>query len=167
MAIEDWIDFSEPPDWWWDEDDTYPHHEPTERECNQCRASNLFWKKFDGKWRLADEHGLLHVCDYTNDFEVLTDTANLVDPMIPAHPLIQEMLSLPVQDQCLVHRFLYYVLSRPIMDDRDYDMLERDAGKVLDHFPDHPLHKPGSDLEASYPPQIAVLAYKIAFPELR
>lgn len=118
-----------------------------------------------------------------NDAAMRGTAPTVVEPMITTHPLMKELLALPIYDQCLIHRFLYYVLSRPVMNDREYDMLERDANKELDKMEmkllghlleekdpgtfSHPLRLPGSDLEASYAPEIAGLAYKIAFPELR
>lgn len=34
----------------------------TPKECKKCRQSGLFWKSFNGSWRLATPEGLLHVC---------------------------------------------------------------------------------------------------------
>lgn len=75
-------------------------------------------------------------------------------------------LSLP--DKCLVHRYLYYVLGDPIVSDRDYDMMERDAVAELEanvSLPDpdmddldHPLLRPGSDRPTDYPQRIRDLA---------
>jgi NAD-dependent DNA ligase len=69
-------------------------------------------------------------------------------------------------DKCLVHRFLYYVLSRPIMHDFEYDQLERAASLDMHTPEDHPIQSPGSDLASSYPDEIQVIAYQLLHPEL-
>lgn len=66
------------------------------------------------------------------------------------------MKKLSIEDQCLVHRYLYYVKARPIISDYEYDMLERKA--VLTAPKDHPIHSSGSDLEDSYPQNIKDIA---------
>jgi hypothetical protein len=85
--------------------------------------------------------------------------------MIPSHPIFQELLALPVEDQCLVHRVLYYIFARPIIDDREYDMLERDA--TMKAVEGHLIHKPGSDREETYPANLLELAYRIHNPVLQ
>lgn len=64
-------------------------------------------------------------------------------------------------DQCLVHRMLYYVFNKPILADRDYDMLERRATNDPDTPVDHPIHRPGSDRAADYPDDIIDLVMEI------
>ena len=54
-------------------------------------------------------------------------------------------LSLP--DQCLVHRYLYYVLFKPVISDQQYDQLESQAVKVAP--PEHQINFCGSSLEES------------------
>ena len=76
------------------------------------------------------------------------------------HPLMQELLALPLEDQCLVHRILYYVDSNPMITDREYDMLERDATRQA--ADNHPIQKPGSDLPESYPTPLRLLAARLA-----
>lgn len=56
----------------------------------------------------------------------------------------------------LAHRYLYYVKNQPILSDRAYDLLEKEALLAVSH--DSPLQKPGSDKEDDYPPQIRNLA---------
>ena len=84
---------------------------------------------------------------------------------LPDH-IIDRAEALSIADQCLVHRYLYYILCRPMLTDREYDMLERDASNRDDTPIDHPIHKPGSDLASSYPQEIADLALQIHHPEL-
>lgn len=64
---------------------------------------------------------------------------------------------LPVEDQCLVHRYLYYVMARPVLTDWEYSKLEVLAfiGEFSD---DHPLWKPGSDRAEDYPAHIIEIA---------
>lgn len=66
-------------------------------------------------------------------------------------------LSLP--DQCMVHRYLYYVLNRPIISDYAYDQLEKQALVGIDE--NHPLNRCGSDSESSYSDEIKLIAKKI------
>lgn len=62
---------------------------------------------------------------------------------------MRKIRSLTPADQCLVHRYLYYVIARPVISDREYDDLERIARQTA--LPDHAIHRPGSDNPASYP----------------
>lgn len=59
-------------------------------------------------------------------------------------------------DQCMVHRYLYYVLNSPIISDQEYDRMERDATEFLDD--NHPLFKCGSDIDSSYDDEIKEIA---------
>jgi NAD-dependent DNA ligase len=68
------------------------------------------------------------------------------------------MEKLKIEDQCLVHRYLYYVKGRPIISDYEYDMLERKAVQTAPE--DHLIHSAGSDLESSYPQNIIDIANK-------
>ena len=61
-----------------------------------------------------------------------------------------------IERTVLAHRYLYYVKALPILTDFDYDALEKEARKVLP--PDSPVHLPGSDLAASYPPIVILHA---------
>ncbi len=60
-----------------------------------------------------------------------------------------------IETQLLAHRYLYYVLSCPVITDYEYDALERAALGSLP--PESPLHKPGSDIASDY--SDAVKAY--------
>jgi hypothetical protein len=76
--------------------------------------------------------------------------------------LIPRLETLSLADQCLIHRYLYYILNAPILQDREYDMLERAATHESEDIPvDHPIWRPGSDLRESYPENIADLALLI------
>lgn len=63
---------------------------------------------------------------------------------------------LKIEDQCMVHRYLYYVVGTPMISDYDYDMLEKIA--VLNAPKNHPIHSTGSDLESSYKKNIIDIA---------
>lgn len=65
--------------------------------------------------------------------------------------------SLP--DVVMAHRYLYYVEMRPIISDRDYDRLEREALEQIG--PDHPLRKPGSEMSSSYTEEQKALARRL------
>ena len=52
------------------------------------------------------------------------------------------------EDEVMAHRYLYYVLSEPVLTDADYDTLERRAREVCP--PESPVHKVGSSLPSSY-----------------
>lgn len=56
----------------------------------------------------------------------------------------------------LIHRYLYYVLGRPIITDQTYDLLEAD-------LPDgDPVKESvGSDRECDYTPKVKKLAIKL------
>lgn len=91
--------------------------------------------------------------------------------LTPIPPDLKHTLeSQPPQDQCLVHRYLYYVLASPLLTDRDYDMLERDGTQALDDLEEnlstcvvnpHPLMRPGSDIGSTYSQETADLALLI------
>lgn len=56
----------------------------------------------------------------------------------------------------LVHRYLYYVLSEPVISDYEYDAIEKEARK---HLPiDNVVHQVGSSLPSSYPKDVIVYA---------
>lgn len=59
----------------------------------------------------------------------------------------------------LAHRYLYYVKHQPILTDRAYDMLEKEA--LLAVLSDSSLHTPGSDRPEDYPKQVIDLAEKL------
>jgi len=61
-----------------------------------------------------------------------------------------------VVDECMAHRYLYYVESAPVISDVLYDRMEREARLLVGSR--HPLHRPGSSLASSYPPHIVHLA---------
>lgn len=51
-------------------------------------------------------------------------------------------------DIAMAHRYLYYVLGLPVISDREYDQIEREARETAPHA--HGIHGPGSDLSESY-----------------
>lgn len=55
------------------------------------------------------------------------------------------------ETEVMAHRYLYYVLSEPVLHDLVYDVLERAARAVLPA--DSPVQRVGSSLPASYSPQ--------------
>ena len=59
----------------------------------------------------------------------------------------------------LAHRYLYYVLMKPVISDRDYDRLEMRAVELADG--DSDIHAPGSDLAESYTDDVKKLAMAI------
>jgi NAD-dependent DNA ligase len=63
---------------------------------------------------------------------------------------------LPIEDKCMVHRYLYYVKNNPIISDQEYDQLERKAVETADE--NHPIHRCGSDMEKSYSDEIKLIA---------
>jgi NAD-dependent DNA ligase len=59
----------------------------------------------------------------------------------------------------MAHRYLYYVLSAPVISDYLYDQLEKLA---LESAPaDSPLRKPGSDLASHYSDEIIAMAQNL------
>lgn len=70
-----------------------------------------------------------------------------------------EYKDLKLEDACLVHRYLYYVLSSPIISDYVYDLMEKEARIKLD--PNHLLNKPGSSLKTIYPTHIVEIGNKL------
>lgn len=64
-----------------------------------------------------------------------------------------------IEDLIMAHRYLYYVLSEPVMADTIYDTLERRARAEL---PDtSPVHGIGSSLQSSYTSAQIALAQRI------
>lgn len=57
----------------------------------------------------------------------------------------------------MAHRYLYYVLCKPVITDYEYDQLESRALKVIDD-PNHSINFPGSSLEKDYSPEIIAIA---------
>jgi len=62
-------------------------------------------------------------------------------------------------DECLAHRYLYYVLGNPVIDDHIYDIRERRAIQLVKSG--HELRKPGSSLASSYEPHVIKLAERL------
>lgn len=71
----------------------------------------------------------------------------------------------------MAHRYLYYVMARPVITDQAYDALEAqatkrydpDTGNMILLLPDdHPLNKPGSDNPKSYTTYQIRLAKKLS-----
>jgi NAD-dependent DNA ligase len=52
------------------------------------------------------------------------------------------------EDEVMAHRYLYYVLSEPVLPDAAYDVIERLARKVCPL--ESPVHGVGSSLPSSY-----------------
>lgn len=50
MAIEDYYDFD------------YDDDRPAEVECKRCGKAGLYWCQLDGRWKLINKHGAVHVC---------------------------------------------------------------------------------------------------------
>lgn len=65
----------------------------------------------------------------------------------------------PLEIEILAHRYLYYVLTTPVISDYKYDMLERRARAELPE--DSPVHGVGSDLKESYSNEVVVAAIKM------
>lgn len=70
--------------------------------------------------------------------------------------------------QCLLHRYLYYVLHRPFLTDLEYDRLEEAIRKFekkhgIKH-PRSPTVVPGSTLASDYPRSIEVICRRY-YPE--
>lgn len=61
-----------------------------------------------------------------------------------------------IEKLVLAHRYLYYVKSRPVISDRDYDALEKLA--LAQHSDSETLNAPGSDLQSSYSDEVKALA---------
>jgi NAD-dependent DNA ligase len=69
-----------------------------------------------------------------------------------------------LRKECIINRILYYVFSRPVISDYDYDMMEKELSRLCDKFPDEATEAPyfaicptvccGSDLEDHYPPEL-------------
>ena len=57
-----------------------------------------------------------------------------------------------LEHECLIHRYLYYVLGKPILSDYEYDRLEEQAIEALEdaNVEESPMYYPGSSLEESY-----------------
>lgn len=72
---------------------------------------------------------------------------------------MKNLKEISVEDQCMVHRYLYYVKSTPIISDYEYDMLEKKALETA--VEDHPIHLPGSDMEKHYSDEIIAIAKSI------
>ena len=61
--------------------------------------------------------------------------------------------------EVMAHRYLYYVLATPVLNDHEYDLIERKARELLP--PDSVVHKVGSCLESSYTQEEIDFAYKL------
>jgi DNA ligase (NAD+) len=70
--------------------------------------------------------------------------------------------------QCLVHRYLYYVLNTPLIDDQQYDAFERELRTLVEQFPhiaelvkyadDCPTKTVGSSMIGDYPRDLQMVA---------
>lgn len=63
------------------------------------------------------------------------------------------------EDEVMAHRYLYYVMSDPVLPDNVYDRLERQAREVCP--PESPVHGVGSSLPSSYTESQINLALKM------
>jgi NAD-dependent DNA ligase len=63
------------------------------------------------------------------------------------------------ENEVMAHRYLYYVLSEPILPDLVYDTIERQAREVCP--PESPVHGVGSSLSSSYTPEQIAKALKM------
>jgi len=63
----------------------------------------------------------------------------------------------------LAHRYLYYVLTQPIVTDRMYDTIEKNARKILETIgvDESPIFLCGSDLASSYSDEVKALAVSL------
>ena len=61
-----------------------------------------------------------------------------------------------IEQLVMAHRFLYYVKCKPVISDREYDELEKEALKSAGA--ESPLHSPGSDLLGDYPTNVRAIA---------
>jgi len=64
-----------------------------------------------------------------------------------------------LEKEILAHRYLYYILNRPILSDREYDIKEKYAKSILPE--NSPVFSMGSDLESSYPKEVIEFAKKL------
>ena len=67
-----------------------------------------------------------------------------------------ELNDLSYEDQCLVHRYLYYCWNRSVISDHEYDALERKALRQADK--NHMIHKVGSSNDKNYSDRIKIIA---------
>ena len=73
--------------------------------------------------------------------------------------------------QVLVHRYLYYVLNQSLINDFDYDMLERELAELVAAYPDIaataryaedcPVGKVGSSRIEDYPRYLQCVAHSL------
>lgn len=63
-----------------------------------------------------------------------------------------------LEHDVLVHRYLYYVMSDPVVSDYIYDQIERDARLVCPES--SPVHGVGSSLESDYSQEVKEDAYR-------
>lgn len=61
----------------------------------------------------------------------------------------------------LAHRYLYYVCAHPIISDRRYDELEKEARAILPKSSD--VNKVGSAIESEYSEPVKELARKLHY----
>ncbi len=59
----------------------------------------------------------------------------------------------------MAHRYLYYVLARPVIGDSDYDRLEKAAAATAPA--DSPVHQVGSSLDSDYSDEIVERAFDL------
>lgn len=74
---------------------------------------------------------------------------------------MKKLSDLPLCDQCLVHRYLYYVKSFPIIDDWEYSQMERKVQNDPDLPSDHLMQFAGGDIAEEYPLEIREIAEEI------
>ena len=59
----------------------------------------------------------------------------------------------------MAHRYLYYVVNKPIITDEEYDRLEKKAEYIAP--PDHGIHRPGSESPYDYTAEQIALAIEM------
>lgn len=60
-------------------------------------------------------------------------------------------------DTAMAHRYLYYVLSDPVISDYEYDQVEKHAREEAPA--EHPIQQVGSSLASSYTKEQIALAH--------
>jgi NAD-dependent DNA ligase len=66
---------------------------------------------------------------------------------------------LKIEDKCLVHRYIYYVLNTNVVSDYAYDCMEKIAREKADEK--HPIHLVGSSNPDSYSDVVKQIAVQL------
>lgn len=123
---------------------------PNEAEAEELALSEAGHKRYDPD---GGSHREVVECESDDDAEPA--------PVSPPPAAPQPSPSL--EDLCLAHRYLYYVVGRPVISDFDYDRLERMA-RAQCISRDSLLSRAGSDREDDYPTAIKELAAALRGP---